>query len=62
MHHIGYLSEDIQAQLARAAKNGCRLIHKTPITGAAGKEIAFLHPASTNGVLTEICAKIDKGN
>ncbi len=58
LHHVGYLSEDIQQQLERAEQKGCRLIHKTPISGAGGKEIAFLHPSSTNGVLTEICSKI----
>ncbi len=56
IHHIGYLSEDIRQQLERANQQGCRLIHKTPVPGAGGKEIAFLHPASTGGVLTEICS------
>ena len=35
---------------------GVRLIHETPFEGAAGKLVAFLHPKSTRGVLTEFCA------
>ncbi len=59
IHHVGYLSEDIRRQLERASQKGYRLIHEKPVPGAGGKEIAFLHPAGTNGVLTEICSKID---
>lgn len=55
IHHIGYLSDNIEGQLEQAAKNGCTLINNTPVEGAGGKRIAFLHPKSTHGVLTEIC-------
>ena len=57
IHHIGYLSDDIEAQLEKAEKNGCTLINSTPVQGAGGKRIAFLHPKSSHGVLTEICQK-----
>jgi len=57
IHHIGYLSDNIEEALDRARNNGCRLINEEPVTGAGGKRIAFLHPKSTHGVLTEICAK-----
>ena len=57
IHHIGYLSDDIEAQLKTAEENGCILINTTPVPGAGGKQIAFLHPKSSHGVLTEICAK-----
>lgn len=57
IHHIGYLSDDIEQELDRAEKNGCRLINKEPVVGAGDKRIAFLHPKSTHGVLTEICTK-----
>ncbi len=57
IHHIGYLSDDIENQLEQAEKNGCALINPEPVEGAGGKRIAFLHPKSTHGVLTEICAK-----
>ena len=57
MHHIGYLSDDIEGQLEQAEKNGCTLINSAPVQGAGEKRIAFLHPKSTHYVLTEICEK-----
>jgi methylmalonyl-CoA epimerase len=57
IHHIGYLSDNIEQELDRARENGCRLINDEPVAGAGGKRIAFLHPKSTHGVLTEICSK-----
>ena len=44
------------AQLKQAAGAGVRLIHEQPFEGAAGKLVAFLHPKSMRGVLTEFCA------
>ena len=55
IHHIGYLSDDLEADLARARERGCTLIDTGPRPGAGNKRIAFLHPASTHGVLTELC-------
>ena len=57
VHHIGYLSNDIGQELDRARENGIKLINEEPVAGAGGKLIAFLHPKSTHGVLTEICSK-----
>jgi len=57
IHHIGYLSDNIEQELDRARKHGCQLINEKPVAGAGGKRIAFLHPKSTHGVLTEICSK-----
>ncbi|GAB4334099.1 MAG: methylmalonyl-CoA epimerase [Desulfobulbaceae bacterium] len=57
VHHIGYRSDTLEEDLARAGEKGYRLINETPVPGAGGKRIAFLHPASTNGVLTEICSR-----
>jgi len=54
-HHIAYLTDDIDGQLKTAREKGCRLIHETPIEGAGGKQVAFLHPKSTLSVLTEFC-------
>ena len=54
-HHIAYCTDDINRQLAGARGHGCALIHETPIEGAGGKQVAFLHPKSTFGVLTEFC-------
>ena len=58
IHHIGYLSDDIEQELDRARENNIQLINEEPVAGAGGKRIAFLHPKSTNGVLTEICSKV----
>lgn len=54
-HHIAYAVENIEAALAEAEEKGVRLIDKTPRAGAEGMTIAFLHPKSTGGVLTEFC-------
>ena len=56
VHHVAFASSDIRAQLGQAATAGCKLIHEQPFEGAAGKLVAFLHPKSTHGVLTEFCA------
>jgi methylmalonyl-CoA/ethylmalonyl-CoA epimerase len=56
IHHIAFRTNDIEGQLKQAASNGLRLIHEKPFDGAAGKLVAFLHPKSTHGVLTEFCA------
>ncbi len=55
IHHIALGTDNIEAQLGKAKDAGCRLIHETPFEGAAGKLVAFLHPKSTFGVLTEFC-------
>ena len=55
VHHIAYCTDNIDSQLNQAKEQGCKLIHETPITGAGGKQVAFLHPKSTFGVLTEFC-------
>jgi methylmalonyl-CoA/ethylmalonyl-CoA epimerase len=55
VHHVAFATTDISAQLGQAAAAGCKLIHEKPIAGAAGKLVAFLHPKSTHGVLTELC-------
>jgi methylmalonyl-CoA epimerase len=55
-HHVAYATDDIEGQLELAEKSGCQLIHKIPIKGAGGKLVAFLHPKSTHGVLTELCS------
>ncbi|MEX1118980.1 MAG: methylmalonyl-CoA epimerase [Terrimicrobiaceae bacterium] len=55
IHHVAFRSSDITGQLAQAKSEGVRLIHEVPIEGAGGKLVAFLHPKSTQGVLTEFC-------
>ena len=56
IHHVAFATTDIAAQLKGAADAGVKLIHEKPFEGAAGKLVAFLHPKSTHGVLTEFCA------
>lgn len=57
LHHVAFETDDIRNQLQQASKAGCRLINETPFEGAGGMLIAFLHPKSTHGVLTEFCSK-----
>jgi len=57
MHHIAYQVSDIKAELARLRADGVRLIDEVPRKGAHGNTIAFLHPKSTGGVLTELCER-----
>lgn len=57
IHHIAYRVDDLEAALKRCADNGLKLIDKTPRRGAGGARIAFLHPKSTGGVLTELISK-----
>jgi len=54
LHHVAYRVDDIDAALAALAAAGLRLIDETPRIGIRGSRVAFLHPASTGGVLTEI--------
>lgn len=59
VHHVAFATDNIDSQLAQAKKAGCQLIHETPFEGAANKLVAFLHPKSTQGVLTEFCAPLE---
>ena len=56
LHHVGFATDDIIRQLQQAKQAGCNLIDETPVKGAGGKLVAFLHPKSTHGVLTECCS------
>lgn len=57
IHHIAFAVNGIEEQLASAQEAGIRLIDSKPRKGAEGLDIAFLHPKSTFGVLTELCEK-----
>ncbi len=54
MHHVAYAVEDIDATLAKLKDAGLELIDEKPRTGIRDSRVAFLHPRSTGGVLTEI--------
>ena len=56
IHHVAYATDDIMGQLEKAKAAGVRLLNETPMPGAHGKQVAFLHPKSTFGVLTEFCS------
>jgi len=54
IHHIAVEVEDIEASLAKLKSEGARLIDEEPRIGAEGCLIAFVHPASSGGVLLEL--------
>jgi methylmalonyl-CoA/ethylmalonyl-CoA epimerase len=54
LHHVAYGVADIDATLAALKAAGTRLIDETPRIGIRGSRVAFVHPASTGSVLTEI--------
>jgi len=54
LHHVAYQVADVQATLDTLRDRGLRLIDQTPRNGIRGSRVAFLHPASSGGVLTEI--------
>lgn len=60
IHHIAFAVDKIEDQLKHAEENGVNLIDKAPRKGAEGLDIAFLHPKSTFGVLTELCENKNK--
>ncbi len=56
IHHVAFKVEDgVTEALAQCDEQGIRLIDKAPRGGADGLKIAFLHPKSTCGILTELC-------
>ena len=54
VHHLTLRVDDIAAALERLKAKGVRLIDESPRPGAEGALIAFVHPASTHGVLVEL--------
>lgn len=55
LHHVAYEVESIEARLAELKAEGVKLIDETPRMGAHHMKIAFLHPKSSAGILTELC-------
>jgi methylmalonyl-CoA/ethylmalonyl-CoA epimerase len=56
IHHVAFATDDVAAQLKVAKDAGVKLINESPVPGAGGKQVAFLHPKSMRGVLTELCS------
>ncbi len=59
LHHVAYGVKDIEETLEQLNGQGVRLIDETPRPGIRGSRVAFLHPAATGGVLTEIVQGAD---
>lgn len=59
IHHLAFAVNNLPEVLKEVEGKGVQLIDKSPRKGAEGLDIAFLHPKSTNGVLTELCEHKD---
>lgn len=57
IHHICLRVDNIEAHLGKLKAEGYRLINESPVPGAHGCRVAFLHPAAGNGVLIELSEK-----
>jgi methylmalonyl-CoA/ethylmalonyl-CoA epimerase len=55
VHHLAFAMDSVAGALRHASEQGIRLIDEVPRKGAEGLQIGFLHPRSTQGVLTEFC-------
>lgn len=55
IHHLAFEVANIKESVRAYAENGFALLNETPKAGADNKQIAFMHPKSTNGVLVEMC-------
>lgn len=58
LHHVCFAVEGIESVLADLQKRGFRLINSSPVAGADGRKVAFLHPSSGRGVLIELSEKV----
>ena len=58
MHHVAYEVGDIDAALAELAAAGAELIDAEPRRGLFGLQVAFVHPDSVHGVLTEVVSRV----
>ncbi len=55
LHHMAFTVEDIRARILELKESGLRMIDEEPRRGAHHMQIAFVHPKSSFGVLTELC-------
>lgn len=58
MHHVAFEVEDIYAEIDRLKAEGFTLLSDVPKPGADQKQIVFLHPKSSHGVLVELCQTV----
>ncbi len=59
LHHLAYTVDNIQARIAELKESGLQMIDEQPRQGSHQMQIAFVHPKSSNGVLTELCEPPD---
>jgi len=59
LHHVAYGTDDIESAIDSVRSAGLRLIDERPRTGIRGSRVAFLHPKSTGGVLTELVEPLE---
>jgi methylmalonyl-CoA/ethylmalonyl-CoA epimerase len=57
MHHVAYEVDDLSGELVRLEGEGAELIDSAPRRGLFGMQVAFLHPRSAHGVLSELVAR-----
>ena len=57
MHHVAYEVDDLPGELARLEGEGAELIDASPRQGLFGMQVAFVHPESAHGVLSELVAR-----
>lgn len=55
IHHIAYETDSVEGEIKALEAAGVRLIDSQPRDGAHGTKIAFVHPASSGKILTELC-------
>ncbi|MDR7072653.1 methylmalonyl-CoA epimerase [Fictibacillus barbaricus] len=60
VHHIALGVTNIQDRIDDMKANGIKMINETPVLGAGGASVAFMHPSSTHKVLFELCEKVKK--
>jgi methylmalonyl-CoA/ethylmalonyl-CoA epimerase len=61
VHHVAYEVDDLEAILEELKGNGVELVDEEPRVGAGGTRVAFVHPRSAFGVLTELVELPDRG-
>ncbi len=58
IHHLAFEVADIKESIQSYSEKGFTLLNEQPKAGADNKQIAFMHPKSTNGVLVELCEEV----
>jgi methylmalonyl-CoA/ethylmalonyl-CoA epimerase len=58
IHHLAFEVPDIKKSIQSYSEKGFRLLNEQPKAGADNKQIAFMHPKGTNGVLVELCQEV----